>query len=161
MVRAADDRGRRQQLHDEIRELAELMRECDLAEVSIEEGKENRKLVVRRGITAPAVAAPASTSVPGPSGAAKTVAETASTVKEGEEIRSPIPGTFYASPRPGEPPFVTAGDSVEPGQILCIVEAMKLMNEVEADFACEILETLADNATLVGYGQPLFRVRRT
>jgi acetyl-CoA carboxylase biotin carboxyl carrier protein len=161
VVRATDDRGRRQQLQDDIRELASLMRECDLAEIVIEEGKESRKLVVRRGVVAPTVAASTPVSALSSSVPAKSGAEPSTLNKDSEEIRSPIPGTFYAAPRPGEPPFVAVGDTVEPGQILCIVEAMKLMNEVEAEFACEILEVLVENATLVGYGHPLFRVRRT
>jgi len=159
-VRSVDEKGRRQQLQDEIRELAALMRECELTEIVIEEGKESRKLVVRRGVVAPPVVASAVVPPSTPSVAANSRVEPTSQDKNIEEIRSPIPGTFYAAPRPGEPPFVNVGDRVEPGQVLCIVEAMKLMNEVEAEFACEILEVLVENATPVGYGHPLFRVRR-
>lgn len=153
MARIADEKTRRQQLHEEIRELAQLMRECDLAEVVIEEGKESRKLVVRRSVGAPRTP----TEVLSPSISARAGG---SPPPDSEEIRAPLPGTFYTSPRPGEPPFVNVGDRVETGQVLCIIEAMKLMNEVEAEFPCEILEVLVENATPVGYGHPLFRVRR-
>jgi acetyl-CoA carboxylase biotin carboxyl carrier protein len=74
-------------------------------------------------------------------------------------VRSPIVGTFYESPSPGSPPFVKPGDMVEAGQILCIVEAMKLMNEIESDVAGEIVKTLVTNNAPIEYGQELFAVR--
>ncbi len=74
-------------------------------------------------------------------------------------VRSPIVGTFYESPSPGSPPFVKAGDQVEVGQILCIVEAMKLMNEIEADAAGEIVKKLVGNGQPIEYGQELFLIR--
>ena len=75
-------------------------------------------------------------------------------------IKSPIVGTFYASPNPEAPAFVKPGDSVEPGQVLCIVEAMKLMNEIECDVAGEIVKCYASNSQPVEYGARLFSVRR-
>lgn len=74
-------------------------------------------------------------------------------------VKSPIVGTFYESPSPGSPPFVKPGDQVESGQVLCIVEAMKLMNEIESDVAGEIVRRLVQNGQPVEYGQPLFAVR--
>jgi acetyl-CoA carboxylase biotin carboxyl carrier protein len=74
-------------------------------------------------------------------------------------VRSPIVGTFYESPSPGSPPFVKPGDIVEAGQILCIVEAMKLMNEIESDVAGEIVKTLVANNAPIEYGQELFAIR--
>jgi acetyl-CoA carboxylase biotin carboxyl carrier protein len=74
-------------------------------------------------------------------------------------VKSPIVGTFYESPSPGSPPFVKAGDSVEAGQILCIVEAMKLMNEIESDVAGEIVKMLVNNGQPIEYGQELFAIR--
>ncbi len=74
-------------------------------------------------------------------------------------VKSPIVGTFYESPSPGSPPFVRVGDRVEAGQPLCIVEAMKLMNEIESDAAGEIIKQLVQNGQPVEYGQPLFAVR--
>jgi acetyl-CoA carboxylase biotin carboxyl carrier protein len=71
-------------------------------------------------------------------------------------VKSPIVGTFYESPSPGSPPFVKAGDAVEAGQVLCIIEAMKLMNEIESDVAGEVVKRLASNGQPVEYGQALF-----
>ena len=74
-------------------------------------------------------------------------------------VKSPIVGTFYESPSPGSPAFVKIGDHVEAGQVLCIVEAMKLMNEIESDASGEIVKRLVQNGQPVEYGQPLFSVR--
>ncbi len=76
-------------------------------------------------------------------------------------VRSPIVGTFYESPSPGSPPFVKVGDAVEVGQVLCIVEAMKLMNEIECDVAGELVKKLVANGQPIEYGQELFAVRPT
>ena len=76
------------------------------------------------------------------------------------EVKSPIVGTFYESPSPGAPPFVKIGDQVEMGQVLCIVEAMKLMNEIEADVAGEVVKRIATSGQPVEYGQPLFAIRQ-
>jgi acetyl-CoA carboxylase biotin carboxyl carrier protein len=75
------------------------------------------------------------------------------------QVKSPIVGTFYDSPSPGSAPFVKPGDIVEVGQVLCIVEAMKLMNEIEADAAGEIVERIATSGQPVEYGQPLFSIK--
>jgi acetyl-CoA carboxylase biotin carboxyl carrier protein len=74
-------------------------------------------------------------------------------------VKSPIVGTFYEAPSPGAPPFVKPGDSVEVGQVLCIVEAMKLLNEIECDVAGEIVKKLANNGQPIEYGQELFVIR--
>ena len=74
-------------------------------------------------------------------------------------IKSPIVGTYYGSPSPGAPPFVSPGDRVEKGQVVCIVEAMKLMNEIEADASGEIVRCLVSNGQPIEFGQPLFSVR--
>ena len=75
------------------------------------------------------------------------------------EVKSPIVGTFYESPSPGAPAFVKIGDQVEVGQVLCIVEAMKLMNEIESDVAGEVVKRIATSGQPVEYGQPLFAIR--
>jgi acetyl-CoA carboxylase biotin carboxyl carrier protein len=75
------------------------------------------------------------------------------------EVKSPIVGTFYESPSPGAPTFVKPGDQVEVGQVLCIVEAMKLMNEIESDVAGEVVRQIAQSGQPVEYGQPLFAIR--
>ena len=74
-------------------------------------------------------------------------------------VRSPIVGTYYESPSPGSPPFVKPGDTVEVGQVLCIVEAMKLMNEIESDVAGELVKKLVTNGQPIEYGHELFAIR--
>ena len=78
----------------------------------------------------------------------------------GEKIKSPIVATFYSSPGPDAPPFVKPGSKIRAGQTLCILEAMKMMNHLEAEFDCEIIEILASSGDLVEYGQELFIVKR-
>jgi acetyl-CoA carboxylase biotin carboxyl carrier protein len=109
---------------------------------------------------------PAPPAVPAahPAPASPTAAPPAGTVESEEEaglhvIRSPIVGTFYEAASPGAPPFVKIGDSVTLGQVLCIIEAMKLMNEIESDFAGELVKRYVTNAQPVEYGQPLFAIR--
>lgn len=103
----------------------------------------------------PVLAVPASAA---PAAAAPVTVEPA-----GEEglhlVKSPIVGTFYGAPNPSAPPFVKAGDKVKAGQVLCIVEAMKLMNEIESDVAGELVRVLVENGQPVEYGQPLFAIR--
>ncbi|RSL14843.1 acetyl-CoA carboxylase biotin carboxyl carrier protein [Edaphobacter aggregans] len=101
-----------------------------------------------------AVAAPAHAAAPAVSAAAPAPVEEAL-----HEVKSPIVGTFYESPSPGADPFVKIGDQVEVGQVLCIVEAMKLMNEIEADVAGEVVKRIATSGQPVEYGQPLFAIR--
>ena len=79
---------------------------------------------------------------------------------EGEIITSPMVGTFYRAPAPDAAPFVKEGDKVKKGETLCIIEAMKIMNEIEAEFDCEILEILVENGEPVEFDTPLFRVKR-
>ena len=104
--------------------------------------------------SAPA-AVPVTAAVP-----ASAAAELAAEMEEKlHEVKSPIVGTFYESPSPGAPPFVKIGDQVEVGQVLCIVEAMKLMNESEADVAGEVVRRIASSGQPVEYGQALFAIR--
>ena len=95
--------------------------------------------------------------------AAKTAAGPDAAAAEPDEglhlVKSPIVGTFYGSPSPGASPFVAAGDHVDKGQVICIVEAMKLMNEIESDVAGEIVKSLVSNGQPIEFGQPLFSVR--
>jgi acetyl-CoA carboxylase biotin carboxyl carrier protein len=74
-------------------------------------------------------------------------------------VKSPIVGTFYGSPSPGAPPFVAPGDNVEKGQVICIVEAMKLMNEIESDASGEVVKCMITNGQPIEFGQPLFSIR--
>ncbi|MBM3213506.1 acetyl-CoA carboxylase biotin carboxyl carrier protein [Candidatus Poribacteria bacterium] len=134
------------------------MRECGLSELAVEEGKESRRLLLRlQG----AVAAPAPVQ-PMAAPAVPVVERTPTEIGGGnfDVVEAPMIGTFYIAPSPSEPPFVAVGDRVTIGKTLCIIEAMKLLNQIEAEFECEIIEVLVANATPVEYGQPLFRVRR-
>ena len=128
-------------------------------------GADTRSIVLRRGGD-PVPAAPA---VPAALPAGQAASEGANESPAGGAdaggqdltlIRAPMVGTFYRSPSPDEPPFVSPGDNVKEGDTLCIIEAMKLMNHIETDYNVEIVEALAENAAPVEYGQPLFRVRR-
>ena len=101
--------------------------------------------------SAPASALPAATTP---------VAEASEAAGKGDFITSPFVGTFYSAPRPDTPAFVELGSRVAKGQTVCIVEAMKLFNELEAEFDCEILEMLVDNGQAVEYGAKLYRVRK-
>jgi len=99
---------------------------------------------------------------PTPATAAAAAALPAAEVRASEDlhlVKSPIVGTFYASPSPGVEPFVKVGGYIEAGQTLCIVEAMKLMNEIESDMSGEVLRIFAENGQPVEYGQPLFGIR--
>jgi acetyl-CoA carboxylase biotin carboxyl carrier protein len=101
----------------------------------------------------PAAAAPATAA------SVSAAAEEAEPEEKLHEVKSPIVGTFYDSPSPGSPAFVKIGDQVEAGQVLCIVEAMKLMNEIESDVAGEVVKRIASTGQPVEYGQPLFAIR--
>jgi acetyl-CoA carboxylase biotin carboxyl carrier protein len=158
----------------ELKELIEFLIEKDIAEFELERG--DVKVKIKRagehagihsaaepryyavppapvmGVEIGAVSAPAAVQSPAPA-APPAPEENLHTVK------SPIVGTFYEAPSPGAPPFVKPGDSVEVGQVLCIVEAMKLLNEIECDVAGEIVKRLANNGQPIEYGQELFVIR--
>jgi acetyl-CoA carboxylase biotin carboxyl carrier protein len=104
--------------------------------------------------------APAATPVASAGAAPASAPATPAAVEESlHDVKSPIVGTFYESPAPGAPSFVQIGDQVEVGQVLCIVEAMKLMNEIESDVAGEVVKRIATSGQPVEYGQPLFAIR--
>jgi len=129
--------------------------------------KEGEEVTLRKGpeplAAAPTfLAATAPASVPAPGAApAPHAAQPASRGPDIEVIRAPIVGTFYRSPAPDAAAFVEKGDRVKKGQTLCILEAMKLMNEFQAEYDLEIIAILVDNGTMVEFGSPLFEVRRT
>ena len=152
----------------ELKELIEFLIEKDIAEFELERG--DVKVKIKRAAEAPpavlsaavhpsqpAVAAPAAGRA---EGAGHPAAPEPAESEEGLHIvKSPIVGTFYESPSPGSPPFVKPGDMLEVGQVLCIVEAMKLMNEIECDVAGELVKKLVANGQPIEYGQELFAVR--
>ena len=103
--------------------------------------------------------APAQVVQAAPAAAPAAPAPAAPKAEEGEVVKAPLVGTFYAAPAPGEAPFVSVGDTVKKGQTLCVLEAMKMMSEVPAPMDCVILEVLAKDGELMGFDAPLFRVR--
>ena len=148
----------------ELRDLIEFLIEKDITEFELERG--DVKVRIRRGGEAAAAApaahyVPVAAPAPGAAPLATAPAAPATGAAPVEEtglhaVKSPIVGTFYESPSPGSPPFVKVGDAVEAGQVLCIIEAMKLMNEIESDVAGEVVKKLASNGQPVEYGQALF-----
>jgi acetyl-CoA carboxylase biotin carboxyl carrier protein len=150
---------------DEIRELIQLVTETGVAELEVQRG-ENRVRIRRHfgaefhDITVPgqqpaakavpATTAPSSKPTPEPAAPAE---------KELVMVKSPIVGTFYECASPGAPSFVRIGETVQPGKVLCIIESMKLMNEIEAEIAGVIVSKLVPNAQPVEYGEALFAIR--
>ena len=155
----------------ELKELIEFLIEKDIAEFELERG--DVKVKIKRAaepahavppdsryIAVQPVAVAATPPVP----AQVDLAANAAPPEPQESlhiVKSPIVGTFYESPSPGSPPFVKVGDPLEVGQVLCIVEAMKLMNEIECDVAGELVKKLVANGQPIEYGQELFAVRPT
>lgn len=147
-----------------VRELAKVLRQNDLDEIEIESG-EHRVLLRRNTAVEAAAVAPRPVVYEAAPAAAAPVAAPApaapvAPAQTGTFITSPFVGTFYRSASPDTPSFVEIGSTVQRGQTLCIVEAMKLFNELEAEFPCVIEEILLDNAKPVEYGAKLFRVRK-
>ncbi len=169
----------------EIKELIELLVDKDITEFELERG-DVKVHVKRGGAAAPVVqVAPSVAAVPVPVAMGSPLASTiaaaplasaqpatpaepasAATAQPAAPdadlfiVKSPIVGTFYEAPSPGTPPFVKVGDSVTAGQVLCIIEAMKLMNEIEADVSGVIARILVANGSPVEYGMPLFEIRK-
>jgi acetyl-CoA carboxylase biotin carboxyl carrier protein len=161
----------------ELRELVEFLKANEIAEFDMERADLKVRLkfatepapaapsfdmaqLARLMASAPQPAAPVAAPVPAiaPAAAPPPASPAAPEVKH-HVVKSPIVGTFYDSPSPGSPAFVKVGDVVEVGQVLCIVEAMKLMNEIESDVAGEIVERIAAAGQPVEYGQPLFSIK--
>ena len=149
-----------------IKKLIELLEESGIAEIEIKEGEEALRISRMSTGTAvsqlPAVALPLAPSLPVPAkAAAPAVAEApvAAKAKANEHvITAPMVGTFYGAPSPGAKPFVEIGDEIKVGQVLCIIEAMKMMNQIEADRAGRVTSIMARNGDPVEFGQPLFVV---
>jgi len=149
----------------DLQQLIEFLKEHGVAEFDLEREDVKIRLKFAQPVApvvsfspSAAVAAPLPVQVAAP--AAVAVPATAPAADEGLHIiKSPIVGTFYGSPSPGAAPFVSTGERVEKGQVICIVEAMKLMNEIEADASGEVVKVLATNGQPVEYGQPLFSIR--
>lgn len=145
----------------ELQEIVKLMENSGIAELSLEE--ENLKLSLKRECKTPEVVTVAQPMVATlPTEAHLPAAPVAPAPKDDKNIfviKSPMVGTFYASPSPDSAPYVTEGTQVSAETVVCILEAMKVMNEVRADCSGKIVEILAKNGTAVEYGQPLFKVQ--
>ena len=144
-----------------VKKLIELLQESDVAEIEIHEGEESVR-ISRTGPPAPAIyAAPAmmaapAVAAPGSAAPAAGAAATAAEEIKGHTVNSPMVGTFYRAPSPGSKPFVEIGQSVAVGDVLCIIEAMKILNQIESDRAGTVKRILVENAEPVEYNQPLF-----
>ena len=140
-----------------IKKLIDLIEESDIAEIEISEGEESVR-ISRYSAAAPVqYAAPMAVAAPA-AAPAVTAAPTAPVEEKisGHLVKSPMVGTFYRSASPGTPSFVEVGQSVSVGQTICIIEAMKILNQIEADKSGKIKQILVENAHPVEYGQPLF-----
>lgn len=151
----------------EIKELIKVIDESKLTTFEMEQ--DGIKLVMKKEMTAsPVISAVVSENVPAnikvQENAAENIIDSSNeavkpAVITGKTVNSPMVGTFYASSAPDKAPFVKVGDKVKKGQVICIVEAMKLMNEIESDMDGEIAEILVNNEDMVEYGQPMFVIR--
>ena len=154
-----------------IKQVVELMKKSELSEFEFQE--QDFKLRIKRDTPGRAMAAPTPTPAPVPAAAPLAVAPTpapaasvpaaapapAASDPSVKVITSPMVGTFYASPAPDAPPFVGVGSQVKADSVVCIIEAMKVMNEIQAEIAGSVVECLVATGTSVEFGQPLFRVK--
>ncbi|MEY3252142.1 MAG: biotin carboxyl carrier protein of acetyl-CoA carboxylase AccB [Pseudomonadota bacterium] len=142
-----------------LKTLIDLVSESNISELEITEA-EGKVRIVKAGVAAVALApapaaAPAALALPAAATAAP-VAEAAPAAPAARVIKSPMVGTFYRAASPGAKPFADVGDAVKPGQAVCIIEAMKIMNEIESDLEGRIAKLLCENGQAVEFGQPLF-----
>jgi len=147
--------------NQDIKDLLEIFNQSGVAEMEVQRG-ENR-LRLRRALTVQEITVPAAAPghVTAPVSSAPPVAPVKPSAPESNHVivKSPIVGTYYDAPSPEAAPFVKIGDSIEPGQVLCIIESMKLMNEIEAEVAGTIVHKLVENGRPVEYGEALFAIR--
>lgn len=144
-----------------LKTLIDLVAESGVSELEVTEGEDKVRIVKNPApIAAPAqqvyAAAPVAPAAPAPAAAAAPAAEAAPAEPTGHAVKSPMVGTFYRSPTPGAESFVKIGDTVKEGQTLCIIEAMKLLNEIESDKSGVVKEILCENGQGVEFGQALF-----
>ena len=153
--------------NEEIRELIQLVIESGVAEIEVQRGEDRvrirRTLGSRHEVTVPgSMMSPSSTPMHDTMVQTATVpsaSATSGTTGNETIVKSPIVGTYYDAPKPGDPPFVKVGDVVEPGHVLCIIESMKLMNEIESEIAGTVVAKLMENGRAVEYGEALFAIR--
>jgi acetyl-CoA carboxylase biotin carboxyl carrier protein len=145
-----------------VRRLVELMKEHDLAEIDLRQGEQRIRL--RRGAEPMVVGSGSVSYQPPPqaavsSGASSLAAPTPAEDVDLQVIKSPMVGTFYSSPNPESPPFVKVGDHVGPETVVCIIEAMKVFNEIPAEVSGQLAAVLVESGAPVEFGQPLFKVQ--
>lgn len=139
-----------------LKKLIDLVEESGIAEIEVTEGEEKVR-ITRTIAAAPVYAAPVPAAAPAATPAAAPVAASAPAARDlSEAQKSPMVGTFYRAPGPNAAPFVEVGQQVKAGDTLCIIEAMKLMNEIEAEKSGTVKEILVENGTPVEFGEPLF-----
>lgn len=142
-----------------LKKLIDLVEESGIAEIEVTEGEEKVR-ITRTIATAPVYAAPVPAAAPAATPAAAPVAASAPAAPAARDLseaqKSPMVGTFYRAPGPNAAPFVEVGQQVKAGDTLCIIEAMKLMNEIEAEKSGTVKEILVENGTPVEFGEPLF-----
>ncbi len=144
-----------------VKKLIELLEESGISEIEISEGEESVRIsrypqpgtITVASAQAPAApqAAPAATAA-----AAQSAPPPPPPASRGQQVTAPMVGTFYSGPAPGAKPFVEIGSEVKPGDTLCVIEAMKMMNQIESEFAGRVVSVLVDNGSPVEFGQPLF-----
>ncbi len=157
--------------YKQIQELIKTINKSNISELSIEEG--DFKITIKQDFSGQPqyvmTSSPAPVQLPAPAVAPQPVAQAAPAAPKAESqpsessagqvtIKSPMIGTFYRSSSPDKPVFVNVGDEIKKGQVLCIIEAMKLFNEIECEMNCRIIKVMADDSTPVEYDQPLFLV---
>ena len=139
-----------------LKKLIELVEESGIAELEVTEGEEKVKICKSVAHAAPLVSMMAPVAMPTAAASAVTAAAMPAALPEGHTVKAPMVGTFYRAAAPGAKPFVDVGHKVDVGDTLCVIEAMKLMNEIEADFAGTVRSILTENGQPVEYGEPLF-----
>lgn len=142
---------------EDLFEIMEKFEKSELSELTFE--VEEQLISMKKG-GAPVVAQALPAAAPQAVAGAPVAAAAQGDTQEGELISAPLVGTFYRQPAPDAPAFAEVGQTIKAGETLCILEAMKIMNELEAEFDCEIVEVLLDSGQLAEFGTPLFRVKR-
>lgn len=145
---------------NDVKEFIEMLESSTLSVLEIKNGDGSAIRLEKSTSAAPAVVMQSSVTSPAPEAAAPQPAPAPSApVAEGKTVNSPIVGVFYAAPSPESKPYVTVGQKIAKGDTICIVEAMKCMNEIQSELDGEVTEVLVNDGDLVEYGQPLFRVK--
>ena len=146
-----------------VKKLIELLEESGIAELEISEGEESVRIsrypqggTAVQYTAAPAMIPAAAVAAPSAGAPASVAGAPAASEPAGHKVQSPMVGTYYEAPSPGSPPFVKVGDTIQAGQTLCIIEAMKMMNQIEADASGKVVAVLAKNGEAVEFGQTLF-----